>query len=838
MRILIKYTLKSMCEKKFRAFLIILAIALSGGLFLASSRLSSSIGDLYYDTVTAAYGDADIDIYPNQDSPSSYISLAGCQKLNSEIERIIPQSYAGAEYKPVGAENTEFIAIQGYNIDDYLAINELSVLEGNAMDCKGTDLILSEYGANKLGLKLGDEIKLRVNGALHEVKLVTIVGDAGIFKGENQGGYIMGMMPFDTIAKYNKTSNRADEIHINVRDGIDVDETIAKLSEIYPKYTVERTVNVEEVEGQLSTITQPFMLMTLIVVFMSVFIIYSSFKVIMLEKLPIVGTFRSVGATKWVMNGVLLLEALFYGIIGGIGACLLGIGGLYVLSDIMINGMMGAGGEVAISLNVPKSSYMSTFFMGVIMALVSTLFPVLSVSKISLKDIILNNRPHKGRKYLSGIILGIILIIGGFILAMKVEGNLAIVASVIGMFMVIIGMIKILPSFVLVLSQLLGVIFKVVFGNIGELATKNIKKNKSVLNSITLITIGISILFSISTMTRNVSDQVIDFYKDTFKCDIRGSVGELDDQKLRIIRRNENVVNTIEFYNDQVKVAEFNDMDIYPESIQTTQLTPEIQYNLEGDEQALLKELQDGRNIIVTEYLKNKYHVELGDYLTLTFKNNTRPYKVIGFMNSEWQNGQFALLPIKYVKRDAEKKNYDGVYITVKENTDVQQVCMELEEELQKITWTNFRSIEDIAKMNQESNASMMSMISLFAILAMVIGVVGVFNNLMISFIERRQSIAMLRSLGMSKFQVLKMIFIEGLGSGIIGGMGGILGGILVSYDMNYILKAMDMMMTMNIIPALFSSYFIGGMLITVIGSIIPARGSSKLNIIEAIKYE
>ncbi|MEE1071977.1 MAG: hypothetical protein U0L26_06220, partial [Cellulosilyticum sp.] len=202
MRILIKYTLKSMCEKKFRAFLIILAIALSGGLFLASSRLSSSIVDLYYDTVTAAWGDADIDIYPNGDSPSSYISLAGCQKLSSEIERVIPQSYAGAEYKPVGAENTEFISIQGYNIDDYLAINELSVLEGNAMDCKGADLILSEYGANKLGVKLGDEIKLRVNGALHEVKLVTIVGDAGIFKGENQGGYIMGMMPFDTIAKY------------------------------------------------------------------------------------------------------------------------------------------------------------------------------------------------------------------------------------------------------------------------------------------------------------------------------------------------------------------------------------------------------------------------------------------------------------------------------------------------------------------------------------------------------------------------------------------------------------------------------------------------------------
>lgn len=190
------------------------------------------------------------------------------------------------------------------------------------------------------------------------------------------------------------------------------------------------------------------------------------------------------------------------------------------------------------------------------------------------------------------------------------------------------------------------------------------------------------------------------------------------------------------------------------------------------------------------------------------------------------------------MKRDMQKNYFDLAYISVKDGISADQVSEELDQELQKITWTYMMTIEAITQNNQESNAALMSMISIFAILAMVIGVVGVVNNLMISFIERKQNIAMMRSVGMSKAQVLKMIFIEGLGSGVIGGICGLVGGVLVTEIMNYVLQALDQVITMKIVPGLFLGYFIGGMLITVIGSIIPARGSSKLNIIEAIKYE
>ena len=54
-----------------------------------------------------------------------------------------------------------------------------------------------------------------------------------------------------------------------------------------------------------------------------------------------------------------------------------------------------------------------------------------------------------------------------------------------------------------------------------------------------------------------------------------------------------------------------------------------------------------------------------------------------------------------------------------------------------------------------------------FSLLALVIGIFGVFNNLIISFLERQRSIAMLRSIGMSKRQSIKMFFIEALTGGL-----------------------------------------------------------------------
>lgn len=835
MRILLKYTLKSMGEKKFRSFLIIFAIALGGALFMTSSRLSTSIGDMYMEQITAFMGDVDIQIYLTEKSPTSTISMAKCKEvLGSDAEYIVPVSYTAGEYKKAGQPD-QYVDITGMNFEDYLSINQLVLAEGSVENITAENpMVVSKETAKTLGVKAGDVMDLKIEGASRRVTIVGVAEGKGMFISEN--GYIQGLMPFDVISKFLKQNGKPQNVNIKLSNGTDLMTAVEKLKAEYKNYGVTEIINEEELYDELSTITGPFMLMTCVVIFMSIFIIYSSFKVIMLEKLPTIGTFRSVGASKGTMNAVLLLEATFYGLFGGIFACGLGIGCLYGLSGIMIQMMMGGGVEM--NIVIPPTTFVLTFLLAMVMALVSTIIPIMSVSKISLKDIILNNRPHKSRTYLKSTLLGIMLIVLGFILPAIMPKEINMVGAVLGLLAMAIGIIKILPLFVFVCSEILGHVFSVLFGNIGNLASKNIKKNSSVLNSITLITIGISILLLISTLTDNVNTQVMAFFENTYHCDIRVNAYNTDRQKLRVLKRNKEIERIIPMMRTTLKIKELGGKDTYIEAFEESLLSPDINFNI-PNEAELLKELQEGRNVIVTKTLKRRYDLEIGQEITLPFKTQDRKYRIIGFMDTMEGDGQFALIASKYYKLDTRTQTYDMFFISTKPGTDNKALCITIAEQMDKLgAWCNAWTIEELAQNSKEGNSSMMGLISIFAVLAMFIGVIGVINNLMISFIERKQNIAMLRSVGMSKFQVLRMIFIEGLGSGLIGACGGILGGVLFAQITDYILEAMQMPIHMVVEPKLFARYLIGGMIITVLGSIIPAKGSSKINIIEALKYE
>ena len=90
----------------------------------------------------------------------------------------------------------------------------------------------------------------------------------------------------------------------------------------------------------------------------------------------------------------------------------------------------------------------------------------------------------------------------------------------------------------------------------------------------------------------------------------------------------------------------------------------------------------------------------------------------------------------------------------------------------------------------------------------------------------------------MSKPQTIKMIFIEALSGGLVGGTVGALTGVISISIMPYILRAIDLPITMHYSAPLIISSILGGAVVTLVASISPALKSSKLNIIEAIKYE
>ncbi|MEW6622316.1 MAG: ABC transporter permease [Bacillota bacterium] len=157
------------------------------------------------------------------------------------------------------------------------------------------------------------------------------------------------------------------------------EEYIRKIGEAYQRYGVSETIKDADIKEYTRQISSPFLMMVTTVMLISIFIIYTSFKVIAYERIPMIGTFRSVGATKRMVNMVFLSESLLYGILGGALGCLLGIGFLSVMAKMMTPNWM-AGLETRVVFT--PFQVLSSFFMAVALSFGSAYFPIRKATKI------------------------------------------------------------------------------------------------------------------------------------------------------------------------------------------------------------------------------------------------------------------------------------------------------------------------------------------------------------------------------------------------------------------------------------------------------------------------
>ena len=119
----------------------------------------------------------------------------------------------------------------------------------------------------------------------------------------------------------------------------------------------------------------------------------------------------------------------------------------------------------------------------------------------------------------------------------------------------------------------------------------------------------------------------------------------------------------------------------------------------------------------------------------------------------------------------------------------------------------------------------------------LLLATVGVINNLLINYIQKRRSIAMYKSVGLSNRQNMKMTLIEGFSSGLIGAVIAI----FVSYmEIQTIFLVAGPKISM--VPELDAVTFLAaggmGIAVTLLGSVVPIFKSRRMKLVEEIKFE
>lgn len=830
MRIILKFLFKNIKENKFRSFLILFSVTISSALILASNAMTNSLNKTYMKQIRASIGSAEIYISPNSKSPSPFVDIKENKEFSDKLGYIVPVLKGNGSYK-VSNDEEKKLSINGYDYDDLEKINPISLKESaNVEPFKGKKAIIGTKFAQENGFKIGDSITIKINDANYKFNIVAIANNESLFFNENDT--VTFLVPRDFMDTILNANNRGNVVYLKTKTGEDKQKLIDDLRKEYNKYDVRETMTEDDLKRNTAMVSQSMKMMSIVVLLMSSFIIYTAFKVIVLERLPIIGTFRSIGATKKTTDFILLGESFLYGIIGGSIGSVLGIAVLYLLC------MMIMKGDFNISLK--PSDFITSFLLAIVLSLVSSAIPIIKAMKYSLKDIILNDVSKEGKYKIWKQVLGIFLIIIFNIAPRVADSNLLALIGPLSLLFELIGIILIVPLLTKIVSIILGKVLGKIFGNEGVLAVKNLRENKSVLNNISILALGISVVLMISIISSSLVVEIGDAYTNTFKYDVWVSGSNLNDDFRRVLEKEDGINESYGAYSaNNVDIEGKNDKIMWISGVQNNKHFDYYKFDFIGNQAEITSKLDEDRNIIISTTLRDKYKYKENDIVNLKFNNSTKGYKgykIIGFIDTMMDDGSFALVSSKYLKEDAKAKYYSDILI--KTNKDPVLV----EKQLQKKFTSKKLFIKSIVNMkndNIKQNQQFMNMLEVFAVMAMIIGSFGVLNNFIISFMERRRSFAVLRSVGMSKIQNLKILFIEALTGGAIGGLIGAFGGAVLCFVIPYVIKGLaGINFNIHYEASTFSAAFMAGVLVSLFASVGPSLKSSKLDIIQAIKYE
>jgi putative ABC transport system permease protein len=124
-------------------------------------------------------------------------------------------------------------------------------------------------------------------------------------------------------------------------------------------------------------------------------------------------------------------------------------------------------------------------------------------------------------------------------------------------------------------------------------------------------------------------------------------------------------------------------------------------------------------------------------------------------------------------------------------------------------------------------------------LIGVIIGVLGVINTLIMNVIERQREIGGLRSLGMTRNQVLRMVLAEALALGVMGGVYGLVVGLAIAQAL---IRGLNQMIGYDLVYQFTAQPLLIGAFIALVvvqgAAIYPARRAAAVNIVDAIKNE
>lgn len=825
MKIILKYILTNVKERKTRTAVMLLSIILSTVLLFVSLSISTSYESAQQKMARGVSGKATISVRPqNADNAIDINDIPETPSIRAKAGILKGSSL----YHENGYYET--IDLIASDLAQLNQINKPRLANGEEIkNFTGNQIILPDRFTSKYKIKKGDMVTLQINNAPMEFKVAETAAYDTVFLRKTRGA--TALLPQDTLADILQKENGYDEILIEPAEGVATDDVIRELStRLSDDFEVSKIVNEAQIAADARQKSMPFFLISFFSLVMSVFIIYSSYKVITLDRLPVIGTFRSIGATQKTVTGILILESILYGFVGGLAGIPIGAGVLKLI-------LQGMGESLSQGMTIPVVitglAILVSLGVAVIVSLLSAWIPVRRASRLPIKNVVLGvvEEKHVPNHYIC--VIGVLMLVISVILPRFVSENRLYLAGGISLLGLIAATIILIPIATNLCSKILERVYSIIFKNEGMLASRNLRNNKNVTQNITLLFISISSIIAITVVGSFVTSYITDVFDGA---QMEGfSDGEMSQDFVKQVEKMEGIEKVMPLYvfNNEIEAENItfsrfeatDNLELYNSMLH-------LRYTGKDMEKDAVSAFSEKRAVVLSKNCLDKTGFKVGDPISLTNGQESNTYTIVGSFESRATDVE-AIIPSAYAVSDFNAQNYHFLAYTAADPDAIMVQIRDLFGSTQH--WS--RTVAEFNKDALSTVGAFLKPMNSMTYFILLLAAVGIINNLLINYIQKRRSIAMYKSVGLSNVQNLKMTLIESFTSGMIGACIAI----AVSYleiQTIFIVAGPKLSIQPELDVMTFLSAGLMGVLITLIGSAVPIVKSRKMKLVEEIKFE
>lgn len=834
---MLRLVLSSVRHNRGRYVATLVAIITGVAFYAATGFVSDRVIDTLEGNVDDQYGAVDIAIVPVQESSG----LSSADDLSSEIRipssRVTPLlrepgveggagtltgrvAFQRGDRKPFATDATGRMAISDADLDP------LDYVDGRAPR-GGAEVAVDRGTADDRGVAVGDHLTLLTLAGKFPVTIsgVTRFGDADAL---DDGGTVTippaaafrwlgaGRQAFEEF--YLRVSGSADAVRDRIRGELPVAYDVQSGDD----FRKDKRESVGAIGRYLKYALQAFAILALLV---GGFVIYNTFSVIVAQRMRELAVLAAIGATPKQLRTSLRREGLVLGLVGsGLGV----VAGV-ALTFVLIAVLKALGVELPGSgLSVTGPTVIGGVLIGTLITRGSVALPARRASRIepmaALRDAATDGGTITTRRRRTAVILVVAGLAG--LLVGPAAGWVGLGA------VAFMGGVIAAGPLIAVLGARVARRPLTRFGIEGRLAADNSARNpKRTATTANALLIGVFLVTFVTVAGTSVKDFAVDELNAISSADylVTSEGGTIDDRLVADLRALDGVTR-VEPFRRAVVSEDRRTARVSTGDLDVLQDIADV-------------EVQDGRiddlgpdTIAVLDDGSDKTP-ELGDSVTLVAETGRRAtLRVVARLRQSTDSVEVG----NVVDRATFDRLVGDIAPTVAflslasgDQTATRTAIERRVEERPDITLTEGNQL---GRLIGSIFDFMINAVVGLLMMSVLIALIGIVNTLSLSILERRRELGLLRAVGMTDDRIRRMVRLESLLMALLGTVTGMVCGLVVSGSLVLAINRLtDAGIGLSFPVLELSGVLVAGIVLGVIAALIPARRSTRVDVLDAI---